>query len=218
MTDAEAPALTEKTPRPTNKSCSQRILLDHKRIFIERSLAEPIPRKPRVRRRSPIYRKCEDLMEELWNEGYRKQISCHILRHFIMLVCGGFRTTVNDYLGTRNKYYRSRGRRGVLKKKGRPGYLERFGFIEKVKGSRAPLVNLHHERVDRSYHHMQINIVSFSLSKDAEANERIEGATAPTANYYTTTTYKKRERNRLSESILLPEEERILNLAEDPGR
>jgi hypothetical protein len=155
-------------------------------------------------------------MEELWNEGYRKQISYHTLKHFIMLVCGGFRTTVNDYLGTRDKYYRSRGRKGVLKSKGRPGYLERFGFIEKVKNSRAPLVCLHHERVDRPYHCMQSNIVSFSLSKDAEGNERIEGALAPTTTLHTTT-YKRRERNRLSESILTPDEELILNLAKDPG-
>lgn len=106
---------------------------------------------------------------------------------------GGFRTTITDYLGRRAKFYKKRGLEGVLKTPAKQGYLEKFGFIEKVSPK---IVILHHERVNRSYHYVQESIVNFSLSNSRSENERIEGAVAPTTNYYTTTTYKKREKFR----------------------
>lgn len=87
--------------------------------------------KPKQRRKSPILNKCEDLMQILWEDGYRKEMPWHTLKEYIIATCGGFRTTITDYLGKRAKYYQSRGRKGILKTPAKQGYLERFGFIQK---------------------------------------------------------------------------------------
>ncbi len=189
-----------------------------KRLTVERRF--PAPFKPKRRRKSPILRKCEGLMEQLWEDGYRQQITWHQLRGYIVELIGGFRTTVTDYLGKRASYYRSRGRIGVVKHPAKRGYLEEFGFIER---KTPKLVILHHERVNRGYHRLQTNIVNFSLSLSADSNERIEGAVAPTNTATTTTTYTRRERNlevdtNVSKtSRLTPAELRILKAATKEG-
>jgi hypothetical protein len=116
---------------------------------------------PKKKRKSTILRKCEDLMEILWNEGYRKEISWNVLRDYVERHCGAFRETVKDYLGKRAEYYKSRGREGTLKSSGRKGYLEKFGFIEFLNPK---IVFLMHERVDADYHRAQRNIVKISQS------------------------------------------------------
>jgi hypothetical protein len=131
-------------------------------------------------------------MEALWEDGYEKQITWHELKDYIIKYIGGFRTTITDYLGRRAIPYKSRGMHGVIKHPAKKGYLEKFGFIEKISPK---LVALHHERVNRAYHYVQSNIINFSLSNSADSNERIVGAVAPIDTYYTTTTYKMRERN-----------------------
>jgi hypothetical protein len=117
----------------------------------------------KARRKSPILRKCENLMETLWTEGYRKQITWNLLREYITKHCGGFRTTQQDYLGRRADYFKSRGREGCLKTPARKGYLEKFGFIQVLN---AKIIFLDHERVDRDYHRSQAKVdgASFSLT------------------------------------------------------
>ena len=159
-----------------------------KRLVVERRFREES--KPTRRRKSPILRKCEDLMAALWEDGYCHEISWRLLRDYVIAICGGFRTTVTDYLGRRAKYYRSRGRVGVLKTPAKQGYLEKFGFIEK----RSPkIVTLHHEGVNRSYHYKQTNIVSFSLSNSRKKDAGKEGVIAPT-NDTTLLLHTQRER------------------------
>jgi len=176
----------QRRQRKANESASS--ITFEKRLVVERRFREKS--KPTRRRKSPILRKCEDLMEALWEDGYRHEISWRLLRDYVIAICGGFRTTVVDYLGRRAKYYRSRGRVGVLKTPAKQGYLEKFGFIEK----RSPkIVILHHERVNRPYHNEQTNIVSFSLSNSRKNGEGKEGAIAPT-NYTTLLLHTQRER------------------------
>lgn len=100
-------------------------------------------------RKSTILRKCEDLMELLWNEGFQFQISWDTLRTYVESTCGGFRTTINDYMGKRHRNPHLC----------RSGYLEKFGFAEREPNSWIFL--LHHERVQRSYFNEPTN---FSLS------------------------------------------------------
>jgi hypothetical protein len=159
-----------------------------KRLVVERRFREES--KPTLRRKSPILRKCEDLMEALWEDGYHHEISWRLLKEYVIAICGGFRTTVVDYLGRRAKYYRSRGRMGVLKTPAKQGYLEKFGFIEKRS---LKIVILHHERVNRPYHNEQTNIVSFSLSNSRKNGKGKEGEIAPT-NYTTLLLHTQRER------------------------
>jgi len=162
------------------------------------------------RRRSPIFAKCEDLMEELWNCGYRKEIPFETLRYYVQLVCGGFRTTVFDYLGKRAKFYTSRGREGILKEPAKFGYLERFGFVS-LKSPR--IMNLHHENVSRSYHYLQSNVVNFSLSQsNIETSENIRSNDDSTLLLHT-----KRERETKE---LTPEELAVLTATpcEEPNR
>lgn len=127
------------------------------------------------RRKSPILNKCEDLMQILWNEGYRQQITWNLLRDYVIKCCGGFRTTIQDYLGKRAEYFKSRGREGCLKTPSKKGYLEKFGFIEFLNRQ---IVYLDHERVDRDYHRNQVLIdgVNFShtFSPNIETVESIE--------------------------------------------
>jgi hypothetical protein len=117
----------------------------------------------KTRRKSPILRKCEDLMETLWGDGYRQQITWNLLREYIVKHCGGFRTTQQDYLGRRAEYYKSRGREGCLKTPARKGYLEKFGFMQVVNRK---IIFLDHVKVDREYHRKQLQVdgVSFSLT------------------------------------------------------
>ena len=152
---------------------------------LERPFSKPV--KPKQRRQSPILRKCEDLMEALWEDGYHNEIPWHTLRDYVVSMCGGFRTTVTDYLGKREVFYKSRGRQGVLKCPAKKGYLEWFNFVS-LKSPR--IVNLHHENVQRRYHCKQSDIVSFSLS-----NCSMEGMEAerPYSNDKNNNT--KRERN-----------------------
>lgn len=176
-----------------------------RKTLIYEDIERPVPRlvvqptfpkwKRRKRRKSVILTRCEDLMEALWEDGYHYQTTWDVLRHYIVVMVGGFRTTVTDYLGKRAKYYRSRGREGVLKKAAKKGYLERFGFIVKVSPK---LVNLLHVNVDRPYHYEQTNIVNFSLSLSTEADERTIGAIAPTKVLTTTTTKRERENQLLT--------------------
>jgi len=168
------------------------------------------------RRQSPILRKCEDLMQALWEDGYRLQIPWNVLRDYVERVCGGFRTTVTDYMGRLAIPYRSRGREGCIRCGAKKGYLERFGFIERAKNPK--IVFLLHERVGRDYHVKQTNVVDFSLSLSREG-EREEGAIAPTYSTTLTTTTTQRERETKpheSESILAPEEQRVLDAAKKP--
>lgn len=189
-----------------------------KRLIVERRFREEP--KPTRRRKSPILRKCEDLMEALWEDGYRHEISWRLLRDYVIAICGGFRTTVVDYLGRRAKYYRSRGRVGVLKAPARQGYLEKFGFIEK----RSPkIVTLHHERVTRPYHNEQTNIVNFSLSDSRKKDEGKEDAMASTND--TTVllhTQSEREIKKLSQTCqklqIAHDELRILRSCQRDGR
>jgi hypothetical protein len=176
----------------------------HKRVTIQRTLAE----RPRQNRKSPILRKCEDLMETLWNDGYRKQITWSELTKYVKRICGGFRTTLTDYMGRLTIHYKSRGREGCIKYPAKKGYLEDFGFIERhPKNPR--LVFLLHEKVNRPYHCAQVNVDSFSLSLSARQNENLE-ATENVDNT-TTTTKSERETKPVEEfSQLSPIEETIL--------
>jgi hypothetical protein len=172
---------------------------------------------PKKKHKSTILRKCEDLMEILWNEGFRKEISWDLLRQYIEAHCGGFRTTLSDYLGKRAEYYRSRGKEGTLKSSGKKGYLEKFGFIEFLNPK---IVFLIHERVDRDYHRAQSNIVKISLSNSHMETEASNDATE--TEIERRERYRKRERNLAQNKNLshfntdppkpdlTPEEKRIL--------
>lgn len=167
--------------------------------------------KPSIRRKSPILRKCEDLMETLWNDGYRKQITWNLLRDYITQCCGGFRTTVQDYLGRRAEYYKSRGREGCLKTPAKKGYLEKFGFIEVLN---AKILFLIHEKVDREYHRKQLLVdgVSFSLTNSHKVERGNEGAEAVVDDREEREIHNERE--KLSSSLvshnLTAEEQAIL--------
>lgn len=149
-------------------------------------------------------------MQILWNEGYRKQITWNLLRDYIIQHCGGFRTTIHDYLGKRAEYYKSRGREGCLKTPAKKGYLEKFGFIEFLNRQ---IIFLDHERVDRDYHREQtlIHGVSFShtFSPNIETAENIETGREERDT--------KREREKLSPSLvshnLTQQEETVLGAA-----
>lgn len=167
-------------------------------------------RSSKKHRRSPIFKKCEDLLEELWYLGYRKQISWKVLTRYVEMVCGGFRTTVTDYLGKQPSYYRGRGRAGVLKKSGKHGYLERFGFIKRISPK---VVLLIHEMVDRSYHYLQTDVADFSLSfSDTNENDMV-GAKAPIHNIINNNNTESERETKKSESILTPCELAVFNAA-----
>jgi len=156
-----------------------------KQVTLERLLTI----RPRQRKKSPILRKCEELMEILWDDGYQKQITRNELTKYVKKTCGGFRTTVTDYMGRLAISYKSRGREGCIKYPAKKGYLEDFGFIERhPKNPR--LVFLLHEKVSRPYHYTQTNVDSFSLSFSARENENVEA----TERIYNTTTTTKSER------------------------
>lgn len=167
--------------------------------------------KPKQRRKSSIYRKCEDLMEILWEDGYKNMIARHLLEDYVLKICGGFRTTVNDYLGKAPKYYRSRGREGCLKAPAKKGYLEKFGFIEDFNPR---LVNLLHERVNRHYHWEETKLldgVSFSHTLSARVNGEATAPIGATENDYTTTTKSEREikPEKHIEAYLTPQEQAV---------
>lgn len=61
---------------PTEKVLRERYLV------VEREYQHRLAR-PKRRRKSPVLKKCEDLMEILWEDGYRKQITWHKLREYI---------------------------------------------------------------------------------------------------------------------------------------
>lgn len=157
-------------------------------------------------------------MQILWEDGYRKEMPWHTLKQYVIAICGGFRTTITDYLGKRAKYYKGRGREGILKTPGKQGYLERFGFIQK---KTPKLVSLNHERVRRSYHYEQSNITKFSLSNSRREQGEREVTAFIEYDKNNNNTQKERENKSLHENVKEPtpkaEELRILRAATREG-
>ena len=223
LRNSTKPILASQTHKKLFKEGKERILrktlevIERLYLTVDSQFREPA--KPKRRRKSPILRKCEELMEILWEDGYRNEIPWHTLRGYVVAVCGGFRTTVSDYLGKRAKYYKSRGREGVLKTPAKQGYLEGFGFIKKKSPK---IVSLNHEGVRRSYHCEQSNIVSFSLSNSHKEYERTVGAIAPTnSDKNNNNTKSEREIKKFKQTCQKPtltsEELRILEASTREG-
>jgi hypothetical protein len=219
--------MTEENPQTEN---TERIFRKTVEVIERPFYLSPLAQK-RQRRKSPIKNRCDDLMEALWEDGYRKEIPWTKLKQYLVSMIGGFRSTLTDYLGTQDKVYRSHGREGVLKSKGKPGYLEEFGFIERKSPK---IVSLIHERVNRDYHYVQGNVVNFSLSncgKDSVETEAPIGA-VQTRDGEERDTKREREVQSLHENVktvegplygdingpeLTAEELRILGAAKKEG-
>lgn len=120
--------------------------------LIERTFTTEPKYRRRIRRgHTIVIERCKDVMEGLWQDGYRKKCTKKDLDRMVFLCAGGDKRTIRKYIG----YYRTRARRYV------PGYLQRLGYIEKITGHGLKAIYiLNHFKVNRSYHYQQTRIPS----------------------------------------------------------
>lgn len=124
--------------------------------------------EPRIRRINFGYtissERCKNVMEHLWNMGLKELATYEVLENTVALCIGMDRRTIRRYIGFPITN-RKNGATSWVK-----GYLERLGYIERVK-NRNYLLN--HFKVNRDYHCETVPLSATLTSRFVDESQKV---------------------------------------------
>jgi len=131
----------------SDKGKKNQIDLFRKVFDIQKTFTTEPKTSRRIKRgHTTILWRCQDVMESLYrNLGLKDQATLKEIQDEVFLCCGGDYRTVRKYVGS-NKVLKS----GATKHYN--GYLEKVGYIKRVKPN---LFKLYHLKVSRPYHYTE---------------------------------------------------------------